>query len=258
MKIIIPMTGYGSRFVCAGYQKLKPFIEVQGLPIIEWIVKGMYKEESDFLFICRKEHLDSLDYIKPTLNRIAPKGKIVEVDNWIKKGPVYDVIRSKDYIKDDEPCIINYCDFYMDWDYKAFASEAVRRGCDGAVPCYTGFHPHLLIKKNLYASCLVDDKDNLVEIREKYSFEKDKTKSLHSPGVYYFASGSLLKKYCQTLIDNGPALNGEFYASLPYNYMVKDGLKVWVPANVKSFCQWGTPEDLDDYLFWTQNILSWR
>lgn len=28
MQIIIPMTGYGSRFVAAGYKELKPFISV--------------------------------------------------------------------------------------------------------------------------------------------------------------------------------------------------------------------------------------
>lgn len=49
MQIIIPMTGYGSRFVAAGYQELKPFIRVQGRPILEWIVKGMYPGESNFL-----------------------------------------------------------------------------------------------------------------------------------------------------------------------------------------------------------------
>ena len=36
--------------------------------------------------------------------------------------------------------------------------------------------------------------------------------------------------------------------------MVKDGLKVWVPTNVDKFCQWGTPEDLSDYLFWTEAV----
>ena len=41
MKIIIPMTGYGSRFAAAGYKELKPFIEVQGRPILQWIVEGM-------------------------------------------------------------------------------------------------------------------------------------------------------------------------------------------------------------------------
>ena len=150
--------------------------------------------------------------------------------------------------------MINYCDFYMTWDYQKFMKDVTMRGCEGCIPCYTGFHPHLLIEKNYYASCLTDEKDNLLEIREKYSFEIDKTKAKHSPGVYYFKTGALLKKYCQRLVDSDQTLNGEFYASLPYNFMVKDNLKVWVPTNVDKFCQWGTPEDMADYLFWTENI----
>jgi len=254
MKIIIPMTGYGSRFVAAGYKNLKPFIKVHGLPIIEWIVRGMYAGETDFLFICRQEHLDRIPDMKDRLLEIAPAAGICAIDDWIKKGPVYDVLRAADFIDDGEQCIINYCDFYMTWDYGKFVRDVEKRGCEGCIPCYTGFHPHLLIEKNYYASCLTDENENLVEIREKYSFEKDKTKAKHSPGVYYFKTGNLLKKYCKKLVDSNCTINGEFYASLPYNFMVQDGLKVWVPANVGKFCQWGTPEDLEDYLFWTECV----
>ena len=109
-------------------------------------------------------------------------------------------------------------------------------------------------EKNYYASCLTDGNDDLVEIREKYSFEKNKQKSKHSPGVYYFRTGGLLKKYCKKLVESNQVINGEFYASLPYNFMVKDGLKIWVPLNVDKFCQWGTPEDLKEYLFWTEKV----
>ena len=252
MKIIIPMTGYGSRFVAAGYKDLKPFIKVQGKSIIQWIIEGMYPNEKDILFVCRQEHLDNIPNMRERLLDIAPTAKIFSIKDWIKKGPVYDVLRASEMIEDDKQCIINYCDFYMTWNYDKFVSDVTERGCDGAIPCYSGFHPHLLIEKNLYASCKTDENDNLIEIREKYSFEKDKTKAKHSPGTYYFKNGATLKKYCQKMVDAGEVLNGEYYASLPYNYMVRDGKKVWVPVNVDKFCQWGTPEDLADYLFWTE------
>lgn len=252
MKIIIPMTGFGSRFVAAGYKELKPFIRVQGKPIIQWIVDGMYPDEDNIVFVCRKEHLETIVDMQNSLLKIAPKAEICTIDNWVKKGPVYDVLRASTYIDDDEPCVINYCDFYMTWDYRKFKKDVTQRGCEGCIPCYTGFHPHLLVEKNYYASCLTDKEENLLEIREKFSFEKDKKKAKHSPGVYYFKTGRLLKRYFQKLVDSKQTLNGEFYASLPYNFMVKDGLKVWVPTNVDKFCQWGTPEDMNDYLFWTE------
>ena len=112
MKIIIPMTGYGSRFVAAGYKDLKPFIKVQGIPVIEWIIKGMYAGETDFLFICRQAHLNSIPCMADMLLKLAPEARIFAIDKWVKKGPVYDVLRAADYIDDSEQCIINYCDFY--------------------------------------------------------------------------------------------------------------------------------------------------
>ncbi|MBP2657676.1 MAG: hypothetical protein H6Q69_708 [Firmicutes bacterium] len=258
MQIIIPMTGYGSRFVAAGYKDLKPFIKVQNKTIIEWIIDGMFPGEEDITFICRQEHLDNDVSMSERLLKIAPTAKIFAISNWLKKGPVFDVLRASEIIADDKPCIINYCDFYMNWNWEKFKKNVIERRCDGCVPCYTGFHPHLLPEKNYYASCLTDVDDNLIEIREKYSFEKDKTKAKHSPGTYYFKNGKLLKKYCQLLVDSDQAINGEFYASLPYNFMVNDGLKIWVPTNVEHFCQWGTPEDMEDYLFWTDTIRGKR
>lgn len=247
------MTGYGSRFVAAGYKDLKPLISVQGRPIIEWIVRGMYSKEDDFTFICRSEHLKRMPWLAKYLKEIAPSGKIFEIQDWVKLGPVNDVLRASSIIDDSEPAIINYCDFYLQWDWCSFREKLLRRECHGCIPCYTGFHPHLLHSKNVYASCLVDEDDNLIQIKEKFSFSEDKTKAKHSPGVYFFKNGKILKKYCNLLVENKTTINGEYYASLPFNLMVKDGLKVWVPANVEYFCQWGTPEDLEEYLFWTEH-----
>ena len=258
MQILIPMTGYGSRFAAAGYKELKPFIKVYGFPIIEWIVKGIFYAEKDIIFICRKEHVDTIDYMADTLKGICPSARIIEIDNWVKKGPVYDVMRVSCEIDNDKPAIINYCDFYMTWNYQEFKSKVVKHKYDGAIPCYTGFHPSLIPVKNVYASCLYDNEYNLLEIREKYSFEKDKTKASHSGGTYYFNSGETLKKYCQQLIDEKTELNGEYYASLPYNNMVRDGLRIWVANIIDYFCQWGTPEDLQDFLFWNNYIRSWK
>lgn len=261
MNVIIPMTGYGSRFVAAGYQELKPFIRVMDKPVIEWIVKYMYPADVNMIFICRGEHLKNDPSMRERLLLLAPGAQIVSIEDWVKKGPVYDVLRgykelfAKGAIDAEEPCIINYCDFYMQWDYDAFAKEAAARDCDGAVPCYSGFHPNLLPEKNYYASCLTDADDYLIEIREKYSFAQDKTKAKHSPGVYYFKSGSVMEKYCRMLTEHEEcAINGEYYASLPYNFMVQDGLKVWVPVNVEYFCQWGTPEDMQEFVYWTDWI----
>lgn len=255
MQIVIPMTGYGSRFVAAGYKDLKPLIRVNHKPILKWIIDGMYPEEKNILFVCRKSHLQDIEGLEETLKAIAPTAKIYAIDNWVKKGPVYDILRAAEMIDDTNAVFVNYCDFYMSWNWGNFKKTLEKRDPDGCIPCYTGFHPHLMVTKNVYASCLVDQDDNLIEIREKYSFDKDKTKARHSPGNYYFKTGAYLKKYCQKLVDSQQEINGEYYASMPFNFMVRDGLKVWVPTDIEYFCQWGTPEDMAEYNYWI-NIME--
>lgn len=244
------MTGYSSRFKAAGYSRLKSFLEIHGKSMIEWVVRMFPGDEDKITFICRQKHLESLEYMKSELIRVAPDATIFSIAHWEKKGPVSDVMRMADNIDDTVPVIICYCDYYMHWDYHGFKEMAQQRDCDGAVPCYSGFHPHLIPQKNLYASCKVDSDENLIEIKEKFSWEEDKRKTRHSPGMYYFKSGAIMKRYCQQMIDADDAIKGEYYASLPYNYLVQDGLKVWCPVNVEHFCQWGAPEDLEEYLFW--------
>ena len=91
---MIPMTGYGSRFVAAGYKELKPFIKVMEKPIIEWIVKGMYPSDVNFIFVCRGEHLQADPSMQERLLALAPEATIVSIEDWVKKGPVYDVLRA--------------------------------------------------------------------------------------------------------------------------------------------------------------------
>ena len=37
------------------------------------------------------------------------------------------------------------------------------------------------------------------------------------------------------MIDAKDMIGGEYYVSLPFNYLVKDGLKVWCPSNTEFF-----------------------
>jgi NDP-sugar pyrophosphorylase family protein len=254
MKIIIPMTGYGSRFVAAGYKELKPFIKVLGRPIIDWIVSDMYPPDTKFLFICREEHIERKFQDRDKtygsyLHEISPGSEIFTIEDWVKKGPVNDVYVAKELINDDEQCIVNYCDFFIVWDYYKFIANLKIKKPDGAIICYTGFHPSLLPEKNVYASCQIDSNDYLLKIREKYTFG-DKLKAYHSCGAYYFKSGAVLKKYHEVMLKSGHQINDEYYTSLVYNYLIEDDLKVWCACNADFMGQFGTPEDLQEFEFY--------
>ncbi|HEX3313892.1 MAG TPA: NTP transferase domain-containing protein, partial [Gemmataceae bacterium] len=246
MQIVIPMSGRGQRFKDAGYKDIKPLIEVDGIPIIEHVVR-MFPGESDFLFICARDHLETTP-LRSVLERIAPGAKIVPIDPH-KKGPVHAVLMAAEHIKDDEPTIVNYCDFSVGWNYDQFMWEMSTRDPAGCLTAYRGFHPHTL-GPNLYAY-MRHRENHLLEIREKACFTDDRMKEYASSGTYYFRSGQLLKEYFQKAVTNNMTTNGEFYASMPFNLLVADDLPVYI-YELEHFLQWGTPEDLAEYVNWSE------
>jgi len=248
MQIIIPMSGFGERFRKAGYDVPKPLIKVDGKPIIEYIVK-MFPGETDFIFICNQEHLKIEEYqLEETLNKICPTGKVVGIESH-KLGPVYAVYKVFDLVNPDEPTIVNYCDFTCDWDYQHFQSFVETTKCDGSVPSYRGFHPHTLWS-NYYA--YVREKEGWVfDIQEKQPFTDTPQQEFASSGTYYFASGSLMKKYFQRVMTEKLMVSGEYYASMVYKPMLDDGLKITV-YELEHFMQWGVPSDLEEYQYWSK------
>ena len=132
MKIVIPMSGMGSRFVAAGYTTPKPLIIIDGMPVIEHVVK-MFPGEEDFIFICNSKHLQETD-MRQVLQRIAPKAEIVEIPPH-KKGPVFAVHQVAERIADEDEVIVNYCDFSCYWDYSDFLGPYAHPGCRRGSSC---------------------------------------------------------------------------------------------------------------------------
>ena len=246
MKVVIPMSGQSSRFSSAGYTTPKHLIEIDGKKVIEHII-DLYPKDSEFVFIINDKHKDETDVIK-VLKNAAPDSIIVTVPSH-KKGPVHSVLQASKYIDDREPVIVNYCDFSMHWDYQDFEEFVIQTECDGCVVCYTGFHPHMLGSDN-YAFCKTEERNKIVEIREKQPFTADKMSEFASTGTYYFREGSYVKKYFQQLIDEDININGEYYVSLVHNLLIKDGLPNFV-YEVPVMLQWGTPLDMNMYLQWS-------
>ena len=56
----------------------------------------------------------------------------------------------------------------------------------------------------------------------------------------------MVKEYFKELVDSGKSLKGEYYISLVYNLLVRDGLKTNI-FEIKKMLQWGTPYDLEIY-----------
>jgi NDP-sugar pyrophosphorylase family protein len=253
MKIIIPMSGIGKRFVEAGYKEPKPLIIIENKTIIEHIINLFDKDNDQYVFICNDLHLRETN-MKEVLLSIIPDCKIYEVSVNNRKGPVDAVMQiAEQEIKDNDEIIVSYCDYGTLWNYEEFKKDIKKHNLDGSIPSYIGFHPHMLGSDN-YAFIKEDNK-NFIAIQEKKPFTENKMNEYASNGTYYFKSGSIVKKYFQELIDKNISTNEEFYCSMVYNLMKEDNLNIRV-YEIQKMLQWGTPKDLEEYLVWSNYFLK--
>jgi len=46
-------------------------------------------------------------------------------------GPAFDVLQALEFIDDQRPIYISYCDYYMHWDYEGFHKKVQSKKYDG-------------------------------------------------------------------------------------------------------------------------------
>jgi len=250
MQIIIPMSGFGERFRRAGYAMPKPLIPVDGKPIIAHVIE-MFPDETDFIFICNEDHLAVPEYeMSKTLRKYCPTGKIVPIGSH-KLGPVNAVLQARAFIKPDVPVIVNYCDFAQYWDFNDFKSFVEETKCDGAVPCYRGFHPHSL--GSTFYAYVRHDNLWMTDIQEKNPYTDTPINEYASSGTYYFSSGALCLEAFDAQLAQNLMVGGEYYASLAYLPLLAQDKKIAI-YDIQHFMQWGTPQDLEEYLNWSETF----
>lgn len=246
MNILIPMTGFGTRFKNAGYKEYKPFIPVTKDKRVLDFVLDSFDKSDNFYFIIRESVLNDLNNFLENKN-LKTKIFTIKDSEFIKNGPVGTIYSVKDELsKISGDLIVSYCDFGVKWNYKKFldtVSELKKTNENfGVVPCYSGNHPNLKNPKNVYAAYKVKTNNEIQAVFEKYN-SNDRFNELWSPGIYYFSSVKALLDCSEKLLNSkveDECLNGEFYCSLLYRY-----IKGFAFNSVDKFYQLGTPEDLE-------------
>jgi len=246
MNIIIPMAGHSRRFKKAGYKDLKQFIKIDGKYMIDHVC-DMFSPQDHFIFVCNKEHLDDNPKYREILKGLRQAYSICEIEPH-EDGPVYSALQAKAHIKNfNEPIILSYCDFTVQWDYNQFLRKSAQY--DASMAVFKGFHP-ASFGDTYYAYVRENEDMEMLELREKNSFTDKRWNEYASTGIYYVESWDIFEKYSRELLDKKDKVAAEYYCSLIYNYFVRDHLKVGL-YEVDKFICWGTPEDLKEYDFWS-------
>jgi NDP-sugar pyrophosphorylase family protein len=251
-QLVIPMSGIGSRFLSKGYETPKFLIQVEGKPVIEHVLE-MYPEFQDVLFIVNETHANDKELaLLPYLNGLREHVKVKIIPNH-KFGPSWALLQAEEELSQSKVIVVNYCDFTCLWEInELFELMLPESGVDGLIACYTGFQPHYL-RSTHYAFVMADEKRKVLTLREKEPYTNDPTREWGSSGTYVFKNSKMLISAIQKQISQDISKFGEYFTSLTYLPLLNEGLNVRI-LPVRKFMQWGTPEDFEDYLYYSNTL----
>jgi len=233
--ILIPMAGRGSRFEEQGYTDKKPFIDVNGKPMIHRVIENLgmeFDKEYMFILICLQEDYDKYDFTQFE-KVIGHNSYDVVILDDVTEGAAQTILQAKDLINDDTPLMTMNSDQLVDWDIERLFEMCEQ--FDGVIPCFYG-------EGNAWSYARTLDNGYVQEVAEKKQISKYAT-----AGYYYWKKGSDFVKYAEQMIHDNSRTNGEFYVAPVYNWAVRDGKRVGVFMVDKCYSL-GTPEDLQEYL----------
>lgn len=243
LNLIVPMAGVGKRFQKAGYTTFKPFIPIQGKPMVQYVTDAFPKEVRKWV-ITPKAYLtlDQENFLKKNLGC-----EWVDVEPH-EEGPAFSIFQARHRLPLDEAFFISYCDIFWKWNFEAIRQEL---DADGVIYTHQGFHPHL-IDNNYSAFCLPhsNDKNFLKEIREKSSFTNDWMNEPLSIGVFFVKSGLVMMPAIEGLIQKNIRVSNEFFPSLLFNALVQNQRRILL-KRLPFYIHWGVPEQLRDFERWS-------
>jgi len=237
INIVIPMAGAGSRFAKAGYEKPKPFIDVNGKPMIVRVLENLAYPNARYILIARKEHMEKeaqlVKEIEAQYNAIfIPIDKLTE-------GTACTVLYARKYINNNEPLLIANSDQIVDINIAAFINNCKTRNLDGSILTFIDEY-----KDPKWSFAKIDNNNLVTQVKEKVVISEFAT-----VGIYYYTKGAEYVNACIDMIIENDRVNNEFYTCPTYNYAIQENAKIGIfNIEFKQMHGIGTPDDLNSYL----------
>jgi len=231
------MAGLGSRFAKVGYEKPKPFIDVNGKPMISRVLDNLAYPNAKFYLIARKEHIDSnkdlVEEIEQNYN-----AEFIGIDK-LTEGTACTVLYAHKKVNNETPLLIANSDQIVDLSIKDYIDDCLKRNLEGSILTFSDEE-----RDPKWSFAKIDELGYVTEVQEKNAISEYAT-----VGIYFFSKGKYYVDAAIDMIIRNDRVNNEFYTCPVYNYLIKDGSKIGI-YNIE-FSQMhgiGTPEDLKAYL----------
>jgi len=229
MNIIIPCCGKGQRFIDDNYNRHKTLIKILGKNMIEYVIDGIYDTDKNInIYLIYNEELNKYNF-KDLINN-KYKNITCILLSTLSLGATSTVLYGLNNIKD-----ISKKTVVMDYDSFYNIDVISKFKYDNSI---IYFKDHS--EKNIYSYISINDNGVITDIKEKQRISDNA-----NTGCYCFESGTILKQYCEYIINNDIRYNNEYYLSLVVKEMIKDNHKFnGIQIDYNDFECVGTPIQL--------------
>jgi dTDP-glucose pyrophosphorylase len=236
VNVIIPAAGEGSRFANAGWKKPKPFIDVEGRPMVDHVIKNVSPVGASITMLLRAAHMKSQPAI--VQNFEAAGVRILPVDH-LTEGTACTVLLARKFFDNDLPMMVVNSDQLVEFDVTHYVQDCFDRGLDGSILVFRD--PSMDVK---WSFAKLDGSELVTEVAEKNPIS-----DLATVGIYLFMRGRDFVSAAADMFAANERVSGEFYTCPVYNYMIANGARIGVyEVSMDAMSGLGTPGDLSEFL----------
>ena len=254
--VILPMAGFGRRFVDAGYSLAKPMISVSGKPMVVQAMQALPPAER-YVFVLRKD-MPGTRTIADELRRLYPQA-IVEMLSQATEGQACTALLGLDALERTAggsapgPLTFGACDYGALYDGATFQQWVDDAEIDVIVWGVRGHanalrHPHMF-------GWIKAENGWIDSISVKTPLDSPASDPIVA-GAFTFRRADDLRRCVERLIERNDRVNGEFYLDSCINHAVELGLRCRL-FELDSYLSWGTPDDLRTFEYWQSCFHKW-
>ncbi len=238
MRAIILFSGDDKAFKEGGYIYPKNLTEINGIPMIETVLKGFGDiiEASDQLLLTMRQTEIDKYHTAQVARLLYPEVKIVSIPN-IAQGAACAVLLAAADIDNDEELVIMNGDIIIEQDLLPAIEDFRKRNLDGGAITMESVHPRWSFVK-------CDENGYMIEAAEKRPISKNATL-----GIYYYKHGHDFVEAAKNMIRKDACVNGIFYICPVFNELILMQKKLGIYGiNRENYYSLANPAGVENYL----------
>ncbi len=243
---LVPMAGEGQRYKDVGFIIPKPFIDVDGIPMVIRACKSLPAADKN-IFVCREHHIQEYP-IKDILEKYLNNVVIITIDE-LTEGQAITCLAARDHIPDNAILNIGASDNDMVYNQSIIEEMYQNPELDGWIWTFRN-NPAVLQNPKMYGWVETEpESTKAVHVSCKIPISKNPMSDHAIIGAFTFKKAKSFFDSVDEMVKSNYRINNEFYVDVASDFAIKSGLNIHV-HEVDQYICWGTPQDYQEYQYW--------